>query len=800
MSDPADTTPSRLAQQQTLVVLTSIGYVLGAALMAGYALMGLVPFTAPVVYLLLGLGLNLALQRWLRRRRDEADGESALPAALFLIGNALVQLGFVVWTPQIGGLLLLVLVGLIPAEAIHLRARVLLGLMLLLTALTLGAFVLAPRGVGIPSHGPLQQFIAWGAFGVVVGLSTALNLLRERRSRYLVQRSLELREVFASFRHYAFKDELTGLANRRAFAQQLARHLRDAPEQPLAVALIDLDRFKSVNDRLGHAVGDQLLVQVGKRLRSALRQDDLLARLGGDEFVALLVGYRNEAEVRAVAQRLLKSLDDPLPAGEHLLQMGMSLGLVLHDGASPVDGDTLLRRADLAMYAAKEGGRQQYRLFDPALENALQDHERQLARVLAALREGRLELHYQPVLGINPDAPSGEQIHVASAEALLRLRDADGLHSASEFERVLDDEAVSRAVGRFVLGAVFDQAAAWHAAGRPLRLSANISPRHFLDPQFLSDLRSALERHPDCPPELLTLELTEHGSELDSAMARFVVSRCQRLGVRVSLDDFGTGSASLTHLQELEVSAVKIDRSFTRDLFTSGAGLSIAYGLLRTAHLMRLDVVAEGVSTVQHALALVAMSCRQLQGYAIARPMPATDLAQWADDLHGHLPWARALLDQQPIPAEAVQALVQHSTTASRAERGTLSAAERRRLSRPNAQNQCLLGLWCRDHAAAIGSDRRYKRLVREHHVFHTRLRELLALGAQSSHADAEAVRQQSRLVRHRFWNLMLVDLAADTPQQTRWPAAPADAAVPEVADSGGTGFERTAVGDSAET
>ncbi|MGA8009630.1 MAG: EAL domain-containing protein, partial [Thiomonas sp.] len=340
----------------------------------------------------------------------------------------------------------------------------------------------------------------------------------------------------------------------------------------------------------------------------------------------------------------------------------------------------------------------------------------------------------------------------------------------------------------FVLSAAMAQAQHWYAEGRNIQVSVNISPRHFLDPQFLSDLRTELERHPHCPPALLILEVTEHGSELDSNMAGFVVNRCRKLGVRVALDDFGTGSASLTHLQQLEVSAVKIDRSFTRDLFTSGAGLSITYGLLRTARLMGLNVVAEGVSTPQHALALASMSCRRLQGYAIARPMTAEAMETWLTTWREHLPWTSVLSQQAQISPDAIHALVQHNNTALRAERGTINAGERAQLIKADAQQSCALGLWCHDNAAHYSNRPGFLRLMREHHVFHTRLREdLVAAEPGAETSKLKTLGELSRVVRHQFWNLILLGVSTPAGQNATdaFPVASEGAFDEEVPDLG---------------
>lgn len=751
--------------QRALLALNLVGYAVGALTILGYGLIGLLPTFVAWAYFLTGALGNIGLYFWIQGLSDEAVRTKTYPTYVFLLLNVGVQLGFAIWQPQIAFIAMLILIGIVPIEVLRFRRRQIVFMYGLIAAMTLIALLLSAGRWSIPTNGWTQQALLWIAFTEALAFSIATQLFKERFSRKLVQHNEQIRDEYKTYRTIAHRDDLTGLANRRAFMQKLSATLVKHPHQALAVGMIDLDRFKIVNDRLGHSVGDQLLVAVGQRLRSVLRQTDVLARLGGDEFVVMFTGYTSLDQLRAVADRLVKSMEQEFTVQSHALQIGLSLGIVIQQQAQPVDALTLMRRADLAMYASKEGGRQQYRFFDQHMEDALQDHDRKLNWVLDALHHNRLELHYQPILSLDGGTASGV-VGVHSAEALLRLRDADGVHTAGAFESVLDDEQIGVPVGRFVLSAALDQAQRWHLQGREIQVNVNISPRHFLDPQFLSDLRTALERHPQCPPERLVLEVTEHGSELDSRMASFVVSRCRHLGVRVALDDFGTGSASLTHLQQLEVSSVKIDRSFTRDLFTSGAGLSITYGLLRTAALMGLAVVAEGVSTPQHALALASMSCRRFQGYAIARPMTAEAMDAWLTTWRSQLPWAALLPKQAQISPDAIHALVQHNNTALHAERGTISSEERKQLIEPDAQNACALGLWCHENGARYSNRPGFLRLMREHHVFHNRLREELAEAPLSPEsARIKSLGEQSRIIRHQFWNLIL--LGVDKPVES---------------------------------
>lgn len=751
--------------QKALLVLNLAGYALGALTILGYGLLGVLPVLVSGAYFVIGALVNIGLTLWVQRLPDETLREKSYPTYVFLLLNVAVQLGFAVWQPQIAFIAMLILVSIVPIEVLRFRRRQIVAMYALIAIMTLIALFLSDGRWSLPTNGWAQQVLFWLAFAEALAFSTATQLLKERFSRRLVRHNEQIRDEFKTFRTIAYRDDLTGLANRRAFMRQLNATLSKYPDRALAVGMIDLDRFKIVNDRLGHAVGDQLLIAVGQRLRGVLRQSDVLARLGGDEFVVMFTHYTALEQLRAVAERLVKGMEQEFMVQGHGLQLGLSLGIVIQQQTQPVDALTLMRRADLAMYAAKENGRQQFRIFDQHMEDALQEQDRKLHWVLDALRDKRLELHYQPILSFDPKAGAGG-VGIYGAEALLRLRDADGVHTAGAFESVLDDEQIGVPVGRFVLSAALEQAQRWHLEGRNIQVSVNISPRHFLDPQFLSDLRGALERHPQCPPERLVLEVTEHGSELDSTMASFVVNRCRVLGVRVALDDFGTGSASLTHLQQLEVSSVKIDRSFTRDLFTSGAGLSITYGLLRTAALMGLNVVAEGVSTPQHALALASMSCRRFQGYAIARPMTAEAMQDWLAQWREHLPWAAVLPKQAQISPDAIHALVQHNNTALHAERGTINAEERAQLVKADAQQHCALGLWCHDNAGRYSNRPGFLRLMREHHVFHTRLRENLAAASSEAHNTApNALGEQSRVIRHQFWNLILLGVNASAEQ-----------------------------------
>ena len=453
----------------------------------------------------------------------------------------------------------------------------------------------------------------------------------------------------AQIERLAYYDTLTELPNRRLFFEWLgrARSLSRRHQDAIAIGVLDLDGFKVINDRHGHAAGDAVLRESARRMQTALREGDIAARLGGDEFALLLIDIESEEQARGVSRRMLEALRAPVPWRDERLLCSASIGWTLYP-RDDAPTDVLLRHADLAMYAAKQAGRDRDQFYSEVLETAGSEQRALHEQMVAALAEDRLLLLFQPVVAIDADPRT---CRVTAFEALLRLHDdARGLLPPSAFHAMLDDAALARPIGRRVLERALQTGERLLAQGLTLPISVNISSRHLLHPEFIRDVSDALAAHPAVDAGLLGLEITETGPSLDRALARRVIEECRARGVLVSLDDFGTGNSSLSHIQQLDVATLKMDQSFVRDLLAGSRNLAIAAGIITTAHMLGVTLVAEGVETEAQGIALLTHGCRHLQGYAIARPMAAADIAAWVRDWVPFASWPAALRST-PRPA-----------------------------------------------------------------------------------------------------------------------------------------------------
>ena len=425
--------------------------------------------------------------------------------------------------------------------------------------------------------------------------------------------------------HIAHYDALTGAANRTLLSDRLHQAIAQCGRsgEMLAVCYLDLDGFKPINDRYGHAAGDHLLVEVAKRLRLCVRGGDTVGRLGGDEFVILLLGQEQTEECEAALQRILDAIAQPISIRGVAVQVSASIGVSLYplDDADP---DTLLRHADQAMYEAKHGGKNRYRLFDPEIDRRARQHREIVERLQLALAQGELRLHYQPKVDMR-------QGRVLGVEALVRWQHPErGLLPPAEFLPHIEGCDLIIALGDWVMAEALRQSAVWQAEGLTVAVSVNIAARHLQQPNFVSRLQTHLTTCPPLPPDgQLELEVLETAALADMAHISQVIKDCRALGVTFALDDFGTGYSSLAYLRRLPVDTLKIDQSFVRDMLGDPEDRAIVLGIIGLAQAFGRGVIAEGVESVAVGQALLALGCCQAQGYGIARPMPGDDFLPW---------------------------------------------------------------------------------------------------------------------------------------------------------------------------
>jgi diguanylate cyclase (GGDEF)-like protein/PAS domain S-box-containing protein len=423
--------------------------------------------------------------------------------------------------------------------------------------------------------------------------------------------------------YLAQHDSLTDLPNRVLLNDRLneAIHLSSRYRRKLAVIFLDLDHFKHINDSLGHVVGDGLLQSVAQRLFTCVRGSDTVSRQGGDEFVVLLWEVREAQDAAVTATKILEAVRAPHHIEKHELHITASIGIVTYpdDGA---DAETLLKRADLAMYHAKDAGRDSYQFFKLEMNERAVERQTVEDSLRHAIERNELVLHYQSKL----DLATGE---IIGAEALIRWHHPErGLVPPKEFISIAEDCGLIVPIGRWVLREACRQARAWQVSGLPdLRMSTNVSSVELRSPGFVAGLRSILA-DTGMDPQLLELELTETVLIDESRSVADVLRELKEIGVRLALDDFGTGYSSLTHLKRFPIDALKIDRSFVRDLTTDSDGASIVTAMIGMGRNLHMQVVAEGVETRQQLQILRAHGCHQAQGYYFGRPVPGEEFGR----------------------------------------------------------------------------------------------------------------------------------------------------------------------------
>lgn len=493
-----------------------------------------------------------------------------------------------------------------------------------------------PDSRGLDTLTQVQTAVPHMPIVVLSGLhdeELALQAVQYRAQDYLIKGQVDTRLLVHSLRyaierkraeerlhHMATHDVLTNLPNRVLFMDRLTQALVHAPRhnRMVAVLFMDLDRFKRVNDTLGHAVGDLLLTAMADRLSTHVRESDTVARLGGDEFALILGDVADPTDVARVAQKINNSIFESFEIAGYDLNITTSIGVSIfpNDGDQP---EVLLKNADLAMYRAKEHGGG-YQLYSPKM-NDKASHRLELEnRLCHALDRNELFLRYQPQI----DLLTGKIIAV---EALLRWQSPDlGLVSPSEFITVAEETGLIIPIGAWVLRAACEQNMAWQAAGfPPIRMAVNLSARQFRQQQLLSTINQVLSET-GLDPKCLELELTE--SMMQGTETSDILNELENTGIHLVIDDFGMGYSSLSYLKRFPVTKLKIDQSFVQGIPDDADDMAITTAIVAMAHSLKLQVIAEGVETMRQLEFLRSLKCNEMQGYYFSMPLPPSEVEE----------------------------------------------------------------------------------------------------------------------------------------------------------------------------
>ena len=452
-------------------------------------------------------------------------------------------------------------------------------------------------------------------------LTEELEQKISERTEELSSKNHQLVTAVRKMKQMAYHDVLSGLPNRRMFLERLVKSMDEAKRNhfKLAVIFIDLDRFKNINDSLGHDFGDMLLKHVSSKMAESLRKIDTISRQGGDEFTIILNRIREEKDVIPLVKRLQSIVAQPIVIKGHELHVSMSIGIALY----PRDGkniEELMKNADMAMYRAKEEGRDTYRFYSYDLNKNISRKVTIENGLRKAIRNGEFLLYYQPQV----DCKTGELVGI---ETLIRWNTVEaGIVLPNEFIPIAEETGLIIPIGEWVLTAACNQAKIWHDSGNNhLKLAVNLSPVQFQHENLVQMIASILKKT-GFNPHYLELEITEEISFIDAEEAIKKMKAIRELGVRISIDDFGTGYSSLMYLKRFPINSLKIAKPFIEDMTTNKIDQALVAAIISMAHSLGLSVIAEGIETEQQLLALTELQCDVLQGELISKPLTSTQL------------------------------------------------------------------------------------------------------------------------------------------------------------------------------
>jgi diguanylate cyclase len=632
--------PAKLVSESSLgtrmILAVALSYVIDGVLLTGFAISGTVTQTVPLAYTAIGLfdsSIILLLRAWtIKYRRNNSDFALAQ-----VIGSSSIQLVFAALVPQLAFYFFTVLFVVFGCASLGLSKRQ--SAIAWIGVAVAAAVVMSSINarISIPQGTPLVRGLVWLCFVATLGrcillgvFGRALRLrLHDRRQQLrdsvhmLKERDRSLANANLELKRQATHDALTGIANRVLFVERLNHAVFE--QQPFAVCVLDLDRFKIINDSLGHGAGDALLKHVSERLLSIVRASDIVARAGGDEFLLLVRNLRSAEEIEALIARWMSALAQPYMVTGLELHVSPSIGIARF----PIDGtgaDELLARADEAMYFAKRSGRNTFRFFDSSVMGFSRERLEIEAELRGALAQGQLTLHYQPKI----DIASGE---MRSVEALIRWQHPTrGSILPGEFIPIAEESGLILEIGDWVIREACRQARVWQLRQMPfLRVAVNVSPLQFRQANFVKKVHAALREH-SLDATYLEIELTEATLMNNAETSVTLLEQLSELGVVVAIDDFGTGYSSMSYLQRFPIDKLKIDRSFISDVASNAGDASIVRAIISLAHGLRLKVIAEGVESEEQLGILRRMGCDQYQGFFRSAAVPAAQIEKFVHD------------------------------------------------------------------------------------------------------------------------------------------------------------------------